>query len=147
MERSLREKLVNGSFGDVPASHSRRMAAIRATGARSTEKRIRALLARAGVRGWKLHPPGLPGKPDILFPAARLVLFVDGCYWHGCPRCGNVPRVNRPYWSAKLEGNRRRDERNNALLVEQGYRVLRVWEHELAEGSDWLTRLRALLAA
>src|SRR5262249_41513821 len=109
MERALREKLVGGNFGDVSAAHSGRMRAIKEKGNKSTEKRLRAILVRAGVRGWKMHPPGLPGKPDFLFPEARVVVFVDGCYWHGCAECGHIPNVNRPYWSAKIEGNQRRD--------------------------------------
>lgn len=148
MERALREKLVGGTFGDVSAAHSGRMRSIKEKGNRSTEKRLRALLIRAGIRGWKLHPAGLPGKPDFLFPEAKVIIFVDGCYWHGCPQCGHVPNVNRPYWSAKIEGNRRRDQANTRKLEEAGNRVLRVWEHELLPGhsAGVLERLRALLA-
>jgi DNA mismatch endonuclease (patch repair protein) len=134
MERALREKLPGGKFENVPATHTGRMRAIRSRGNKSTERRLRALLVQAGVRGWKLHPDGLPGKPDFLFPEARLVVFVDGCYWHGCPQCGYAPTVNRPYWSAKIAGNVARDQRNRALLEGAGLRVLRLWEHELAEG-------------
>jgi DNA mismatch endonuclease (patch repair protein) len=148
MERALREKLPGGKFENVPPSHSGRMRAIRAKGAKSTERRLRALLVGAGVRGWKLHPAGLPGKPDFLFPDARLVVFVDGCYWHGCPQCGYAPTVNRPYWSAKIAGNAARDRRNTAKLVEAGLRVLRLWEHELAEGgAACVRRVRDALAA
>jgi DNA mismatch endonuclease, patch repair protein len=131
MERALRDLLDDGTFGAVPAPHSGRMKAIREKGNKSTEKRLRALLVRAGLRGWVMHPKGLAGKPDFLFRDANLIVFVDGCYWHGCPRCSHAPGVNKKYWSAKIEGNRRRDARNTRALKAAGYRVLRVWEHEL----------------
>jgi DNA mismatch endonuclease (patch repair protein) len=148
MERSLRKKLPGGKFENVSTAHSGRMRAIKEKGNKSTEIRMRALLVRGGVRGWKLHPKGLPGKPDFLFTQARLILFVDGCYWHGCPQCGHVPNVNRPYWSAKIKGNQRRDRENTRKLQEAGYRVLRVWEHELLAGTagPWLETLKGLLS-
>jgi len=89
------------------------------------------MLIRAGLRGWKGHPRGVGRKPDFVFEAERLAVFVDGCFWHGCPRCGHVPKANNPYWKAKIEGNPRRDRGYDAKLQEQGFRVLRVWEHEL----------------
>lgn len=148
MERALRERLEGGSFGDVSAAHSGRMRAIKEKGAKSTEKRLRAILVGAGVRGWQMYPKGLPGKPDFIFPQAKVVLFSDGCYWHGCPECGHIPTVNRPYWSAKIEGNQRRDRENTRKLEGAGYRVLRVWEHELLPGKSgpFIERLRAVLA-
>ena len=148
MERALREVLVDGTFGDVPAAHSRRMRAIKEKGAKSTERRLRAILVRAGIRGWKMHAQGLPGKPDFLFPSGRVVVFCDGCYWHGCPQCGHIPNVNRPYWSAKIEGNRRRDRENNRRLEEAGLRVVRVWEHELLPGksSAVVARIREMIS-
>jgi DNA mismatch endonuclease (patch repair protein) len=148
MERSLREKLPGGKFENVPATQSGRMRAIRSKGNKSTERRLRALLVRAGIRGWKLHPEGLPGKPDFLFPEARLVVFVDGCYWHGCPRCGYRHNVNRRYWSAKIAGNVARDRRNEEKLREAGLRVLRLWEHELAEeAAGCVQRLQEAVAS
>jgi DNA mismatch endonuclease Vsr len=147
MERSLRETLPLGEFGVVPISHSERMRAIKAKGNRSTERRARAILVRSGIRGWRMHALELPGKPDFLFPDSRVVVFVDGCYWHGCPRCSHVSRVNRAYWSAKIGGNRRRDKRTGARLRREGYRVLRIWEHELGAGcgGGWVQRLRNLV--
>jgi DNA mismatch endonuclease (patch repair protein) len=144
MERALREKLEGGTFQNVPVGHSGRMRAIKDRGNKSTEARIRAKLVRAGIRGWRMHPEGLPGKPDILFPRQRVVVFVDGCYWHGCPCCVRPRKVNSGYWTAKIEGNRRRDANNTRKLEEQGYRVVRVWEHELKEpgAGDWLHGLR-----
>jgi DNA mismatch endonuclease (patch repair protein) len=147
MERALRDLLTNGEFQGVPAGHSGRMRSIKERGNKSTEARLRAMLVRAGIRGWKLQPRGLAGKPDFFFPEARLVVFVDGCYWHGCPECGHIPRVNNAYWKAKIEGNRRRDQANIRKLEEAGARVLRIWEHQLRpDGARaCLEKIRALL--
>jgi DNA mismatch endonuclease Vsr len=131
MERKLKEKLANGEFEGQTPGNTKRMRAIKAKGNKSTEVRLRSMLARARVRGWKVHPKGVVGKPDFVFPEHRLAVFVDGCFWHGCPQCGHVPKANNLYWKAKIEGNQRRDLRNDQKLQEHGFRVLRVWEHEL----------------
>jgi DNA mismatch endonuclease Vsr len=147
MERALRDKLEGGSFQNVPANHSGRMRAIKHRGNKSTEARLRAQLVCAGVRGWRLHPKGLAGKPDVLFTQRRLVVFVDGCYWHGCPCCVRPRNVNSEYWRAKIEGNARRDKRNTHALEAEGYRVLRIWEHELADADGRvIERIQSALA-
>ena len=133
MERALREKLVDGSFGKVSEAHSRRMAAIRGKGNRTTEVRFRAMLVRAGIRGWTMQTRGIKGKPDFYFPERKIAVFLDGCFWHGCPCCGHVPSVNRPYWQAKIERNQRRDRETDNLLRETGITSLRFWEHELRD--------------
>jgi DNA mismatch endonuclease (patch repair protein) len=97
--------LVNGSFGNVSETHSRRMGAIRGKGNRTTEVRFRAMLVRAGIRGWTMQTKGIKGKPDFYFPKSKVAVFLDGCFWHGCPKCGHVPSVNRPYWKAKIKRN------------------------------------------
>jgi DNA mismatch endonuclease (patch repair protein) len=145
MERKLRETLQGGRFADVPASHSRRMSAIKGGGNRTTEARFMGILIRAGVRGWKVHPKGLFGNPDLFFPVERVAVFLDGCFWHGCPRCGHLPGVNRPYWQAKIARNQERDRVNVSRLRSEGIRTLRLWEHELLDGARCLSRLRALL--
>jgi DNA mismatch endonuclease (patch repair protein) len=123
------------------------MRSIKSRGNRSTELRARGILVKSGLRGWQLHPAGMIGKPDFLFAAANIVLFIDGCYWHGCPTCSHARRTNRRYWNAKITGNQVRDRSNNRALRRAGYRVIRVWEHELLEGCDakWLVRLRELI--
>ncbi len=60
-------------------------------------------------------------------------MFVDGCFWHGCPKCGHVPTANNAYWNAKIDGNRRRDREYDRRLHERGFRVLRIWEHQLLQ--------------
>lgn len=110
---------------------SRNMAAIRSKGNKSTEVALRFRMVRAGIRGWRTHARDLPGRPDFVFDALKLAVFVDGCYWHGCPKCGHIPSQNRPYWSRKIEGNQTRDKRVRARLRRQGWSVIRIWEHEI----------------
>jgi DNA mismatch endonuclease (patch repair protein) len=113
------------------ATRSRIMAAVRSKGNRSTEGALRARLARAGLRGWRVCPDDVEGKPDFVFHRGRLAVFVDGCQWHGCPRCYRPPRSNVAYWSAKVRGNRARDKSVTRSLRRARWKVLRVWEHEL----------------
>ena len=115
----------------TPEARSKNMAAIRSRGNRTTELRLRMLLVRHGISGWHLHDPALPGKPDFTFAGQRLVVFVDGCFWHGCPQCYRVPASNVPYWVGKMEGNRRRDRKQTRQLRRAGWRVVRLWEHDL----------------
>jgi DNA mismatch endonuclease, patch repair protein len=97
------------------------------------EVALRSELHRRGLRFRKevaLRPAQRLRRVDIVFPAARLAVFIDGCFWHGCPEHGNQPKVNTSYWSVKLARNVARDEQVNAELVEAGWSVIRVWEHE-----------------
>ncbi len=70
-------------------------------------------------------------RPDFVFPKARLAVFVDGCFWHGCPRHGTRPKGNAAFWRRKFAANRARDRRVNRALRRAGWRVLRIWEHAL----------------
>lgn len=100
-------------------------------GNKETEVALAKLMRRNGIKGWRRRQ-SLFGKPDFLFRAARLAIFVDGCFWHGCLKHSKVPRNNRPFWLKKLEGNKKRDRMVNRVLRSQGWRVLRIWEHELS---------------
>lgn len=131
MEKSLRARLPEGGFADVSPVRSRQMSAVRGRGNRTTEARLRFALVRAGLSGWVVQPRGLPGNPDFLFVTRKIAVFVDGCFWHGCPACGHTPKTNRPFWSAKIRKNRARDALNTQALVHIGYRVIRFWEHDL----------------
>jgi DNA mismatch endonuclease, patch repair protein len=73
---------------------------------------------------------GLPGTPDIALTKARIAIFCDGCFWHGCPQHGTLPKNNREWWREKLEGNRKRDIRKDEDLRALGWRPIHVWEHE-----------------
>src|SRR4051812_44966339 len=108
MEKCLRKKLPGGVFRDVPVKRSVAMGLIRGKGNRTTELPLRLALVRNGVRDWNLHVAELPGKPDFYFPKQQLAVFVDGCFWHGCARCGHIPKTNSSFWGAKIERNRER---------------------------------------
>jgi DNA mismatch endonuclease (patch repair protein) len=100
------------------------------------ERVIRSLLHRQGLRFRKnavLTVDGIRVTADIVFPSKRVAVFIDGCFWHGCPEHGRVPKANAAYWNAKLARNVERDARNTALLRGAGWTVLRHWEHEVAE--------------
>lgn len=73
----------------------------------------------------------LVGRPDIVFPSKRLAIFVDGCFWHGCPVHCRVPETNRLFWEEKLSRNMNRDNEVNRMLKQENWRVLRFWEHEI----------------
>jgi DNA mismatch endonuclease Vsr len=133
MEQVLKERLPGGTFNAVPTARSRNMAAIRGAGNVSTERRLRMNLVRAGVRGWVVRPSGMPGKPDFFFSVASLAVFVDGCFWHGCPNCGHTPKTRRAFWSLKIQRNQARDKRTTASLRARGIAVLRLWECDLRE--------------
>jgi DNA mismatch endonuclease (patch repair protein) len=98
----------------------------------STEVALRSALHRAGLRFFKHRRPlaGLRCEPDVLFPRARLAVFVDGCFWHSCPDHRSLPRANGEWWRAKLEATQVRDRRNDETLRAAGWTVLRVWEHQ-----------------
>lgn len=93
---------------------------------------VRKAVWAAGYR-YRLHQKGLPGRPDLVFPALRAVVFVHGCYWHGhsCQK-GRVPGQNSLFWREKFEANKARDKRNRAALRRAGWRVATVWECSLA---------------
>ncbi|MCC6423230.1 MAG: DNA mismatch endonuclease Vsr [Phycisphaerales bacterium] len=114
----------------TPNKRSQVMSNIRGRGNRRTELAMVQLLRRHHITGWRRHPP-MFGRPDFIFRGPRMALFVDGCFWHGCPHHSTVPATHRGFWLNKLEGNRRRDRLVNRMLRAMGWRVLRVWEHEL----------------
>lgn len=133
MEKTLRQYLPGGSFRNVSERASRNLSSVRGRNNKTTELRLRLALVRARIRGWRLHARDLPGSPDFIFPRKKIVLFVDGCFWHGCPRCGHIPRTNTDFWRAKIRRNSERDVRNIEKLKEVGFRVIRIWEHELKD--------------
>jgi DNA mismatch endonuclease (patch repair protein) len=120
------------------------MAKVRSKGNRSTEIKVEAALKKARITGWRKHPKNIPGCPDFYFPKARLVIFVDGCFWHACPRCGRLPSSNAKYWTPKIDSNRRRDNRTRRDLRAQGFHVMRIWEHEVKNAS-WLLRVERMM--
>ncbi|WP_341582784.1 very short patch repair endonuclease [Marinobacter metalliresistant] len=73
----------------------------------------------------------LPGNPDLLFTTYKVVVFVDGCFWHKCPDHFTAPKTRARFWQNKIDANVKRDQKNNQILRSQGWRVIRIWEHEL----------------
>jgi DNA mismatch endonuclease (patch repair protein) len=127
-----------------PKERSALMAKVRSTGNLSTEGKVEAALKKACIKGWKKHPKDIPGHPDFYFPKAKLVVFVDGCFWHACPRCGRLPSSNAEYWTPKIDSNRRRDNRTRRQLQARGFHVMRIWEHEV-KCASWLQRLERMV--
>ena len=129
----------------TPEQRARNMSAIRSKGNRTTEQALRYRLVRAGIRGWALHSADLPGKPDFVFRDRRLAVFVDGCYWHGCPKCYRAPESNTSYWSEKLRRNKARDRKVNRLLRRDGWTVVRFWEHDVKKSpAEVVARIKEL---
>lgn len=95
----------------------------------------RALRAR-GLRPGR-NPSDVPGKPDFFWPRRKVAVFVDGCFWHGCPWHWKLPKSNGAFWAAKIEANLSRDERNSQALEQQGFTVVRVWECSLLANPSW----------
>jgi DNA mismatch endonuclease (patch repair protein) len=126
-------------------TRSPHMSKIKGKGNKSTEILVEAVLIESSLGGWVKHPKEIVGRPDFFFPSQKLVLFVDGCFWHSCPVCNRrVPSNREDFWRQKLDQNRRRDNRQHRQLRRQGYHVMRIWEHELKKPS-WFKRLRSML--
>lgn len=111
------------------------------------EVALRSELHRLGYRYRKDHRLDLPGggraRPDIVFTRRKIAVFVDGCFWHVCPKHGREPTRNEWYWSPKLRRNVERDRQADEALAKAGWRVLRIWEHEPLE--DAITRVQTAI--
>jgi DNA mismatch endonuclease (patch repair protein) len=119
----------------MPDRHSKdqrsyNMSCIRKFGNASTEARVVSLFRRYGIKGWRRHL-ALPGRPDFTFRRQKVVVFIDGCFWHHCPRCNWTPATNVAYWRGKFALNAARDRKANRLLRQAGWRVVRIWEHSV----------------
>ncbi len=104
------------------------------------EMRLRSMLHRRGYRfrnNVLIQLAGMRVHPDIIFTRAKVAVFVDGCFWHGCPDHGGIPRSNSDYWKAKLANNVLRDRIVDAHLEAAGWTVVRLWEHvNLPQSAD-----------
>jgi len=114
---------------------SANMSRIRSRDTRA-EMALRRALWRSGLRGYRVHPKAIPGKPDIAYTAKRVAVFVDGCFWHSCPECFVAPTSNTAYWGPKLARNRERDQQTTDALTRTGWTVVRLWEHEIEKCMD-----------
>lgn len=116
---------------------SRIMASVKSRNNKSTELRFISILKDKGIKGWRRNYP-LIGKPDFVFLGLKISVFIDGCYWHGCPRHCRMPSSNVTYWNNKIEKNKIRDKKITKELKMKGWQVIRIWEHEIKTGK--LTR-------
>jgi DNA mismatch endonuclease (patch repair protein) len=146
-----------------PAKRSEVMARIRGKGNRSTELVLVGGFRAAHVTGWRRHvalsikihgtakstvrgeEQVFKVRPDFIFRASRLAIFVDGCFWHCCPLHSKIPENNRSFWEPKLQKNVARDRKVSSLLRKAGWSVLRVWEHELADPEHVVKMVRRRL--
>jgi DNA mismatch endonuclease (patch repair protein) len=120
------------------------MSRIRGRGNRTTELAMMKLFRRHGITGWRRNQPVF-GKPDFIFHKKRVALFVDGCFWHDCPSHGHRPKSNREFWRRKLDKNRKRDRRVSMELKRSGWKVVRFWEHQLADASRIVKKVKMVL--
>jgi DNA mismatch endonuclease, patch repair protein len=139
------------------AKRSEVMSRIRGRGNKDTELALVKLLRAHKIAGWRRHVqvriaergtrnsgahgvtcPTFRVRPDYVFKQARLALFVDGCFWHGCPKHATKPKNNRAFWRRKLSSNKKRDQIVNRILRKAGWRVIRIWECTLR----WATKAR-----
>ena len=112
------------------------------------ERQLHAMLAGARLSGWCLNCEEVLGKPDVVFLKQKVAVFVDGCFWHGCPHCNRpLPETNREYWERKIQRNVNRDRRYNRELTDAGWCVLRIWEHQLKDKNEREALREKLIAA
>jgi DNA mismatch endonuclease, patch repair protein len=122
------------------------MSRIKGKGNKDTELAMIQILRKHHISGWRRNQAVL-GKPDFVFPKQKVALFVDGCFWHGCPlpKHSNMPKNNQEFWAKKLQGNKTRDKFVNRELRKMGWVVVRVWEHELSNPNRVAKRIFSAL--
>jgi DNA mismatch endonuclease, patch repair protein len=129
-----------------PVERSARMALVRSKDTKP-EWRVRRIVHALGFR-YRLHSSSLPGKPDLVFPRLRKIIFVHGCFWHRHGvRCAltRMPKSRVEFWQAKLQANRKRDDKNLSRLRAAGWKVLTVWECQTEEAEVLRTRVASFL--
>lgn len=99
------------------------------------ELTVRSMLHRHGYR-FRLGSSSLPGRPDIVLAKYRTAIFIDGCFWHACPRHGVRPKNNAAFWRKKIIGNRKRDLEVSERIRRLGWKVLRIWEHDIRRADE-----------
>lgn len=116
------------------------MASIRSTGNKATELKLISIFRMNEITGWRRRQK-LLGNPDFTFSNESLVVFVDGCFWHGCARHLRLPHSHKRYWRDKIANNKKRDLSVRRKLRQMGWRVLRLWEHELRDEARAASRV------
>lgn len=118
----------------TPAQRKLNMSRIR-TKNTGPETKIRKMLSAGSIRGYRLHY-NLIGKPDIVFTKKKIAIFIDGCFWHRCPVDFQEPETRKEFWMKKILSNVERDKKVNKKLKDDGWTVLRFWEHEVRKNPD-----------
>ncbi|WP_080401220.1 very short patch repair endonuclease [Burkholderia ubonensis] len=131
-------------FGTTTPERSKLMSSVRSKSNLTTELRLVEILRSHRLVGWRRHS-SIFGHPDFVFRKQRTAIFVDGCFWHGCPRCYRSPRTNPEFWAKKVSTNRARDRQVNAHLRSHGWCVLRIWEHSLRNDIEVTKRIKRAL--
>lgn len=122
---------------------SRIMAQIRSFDNKTTENAFIEILKNNSIKGWRRNAQFF-GKPDFVFPAYHVAIFIDGCFWHNCPKHCRLPASNTSYWQGKIVHNRRRDIKVNRELKKNGWVVMRFWEHDLRGGRSFTQKIGKL---
>jgi len=135
---ALKQTYIRDGRAPVPkkASTSRVMSA---NVGKNTKPEIlfRKALWSAGIRGYRLHWKKVPGRPDIAFPGKKLAVFINGCFWHRCPKCKlPLPKSNKKFWKEKFDRNVERDKKKRRLLKSKGWRTITIWECELQKNPN-----------
>ena len=142
--RKWRKKIKQMSDVFSPAERSAIMSRVRSHGNATTELRLLGLFRVHGIKGWRRKQKIL-GRPDFVFKALKIAIFVDGCFWHGCTKHRGIPTQNRDFWVAKITRNVARDRAVGRQLRKQGWTVVRIWEHDLRAPWRVIQRLQKLL--
>lgn len=120
------------------------MSLIHSRGNKATELRLIEIFREYGITGWRRNQPML-GKPDFIFRSERVAVFVDGCFWHGCPKCYKRPGSNQKFWDTKIAANRKRDRFVTRELLKLGWQVVRIWQHQLKNPARTVAKLERCL--
>lgn len=108
----------------------------------SPELKLRKQLHLMGYRySLRYRFKELNFKPDIVMVSRKICIFVDGCFWHRCPRCYKAPKTNKKYWLPKIERNVQRDKEQNRYLKTHGWKVIRIWEHDIDKNLDKILKM------
>lgn len=110
------------------------MAKVKGRGNKATELKLIKFFKEYHIKGWRRNYK-IAGNPDFVIPKARLAIFVDGCFWHGCAEHCRLPEANHEYWIAKIDKNIKRDNAINKELQNKRWTVIRIWEHELKKNN------------
>lgn len=131
----------------TPEQRAKTMTAVKSKGTK-LEKFFIAALERRGIGGLNYHRADIEGKPDVVHEPSRIAIFIDSCFWHGCPEHLRMPASNEEYWTKKIARNKKRDRRVRTLLEAEGWKVIRIWEHSIRSQRNlrwWLTRIENLI--